>query len=171
MGNAREGSARTYTQAATGLLPDLASLVTRPKTAGETGGDLTRPLTFVGVSVAIGFLLQLPQLGKEDVFTTLVASMAVFKVLALVMFAAIIQLVCRMVRGHASFSATFSAYLYIVNPLYIAGVILEIARLGILRAYAWSLENISETKCRSCCLNASLRLGLRFARTANSQLQ
>ncbi len=123
-----------------GYLPDLASLVTRPKTAilrwvGEAAGDLTRPLTFVGVSVAIGFLLQLPQLGKEDVFTTLVASMAVFKVLALVMFAAIIQLMFRMAGGHASFAATFSAYLYIVSPLYIAGVILEIARLGILRAY------------------------------------
>jgi hypothetical protein len=121
-------------------LPDLASLVTSPKSAilswvGEAAGDLTRPLTFVGVSVAIGFLLQLPQLGKEDAFTTLVASMAVFKVLALVMFAAIIQLVFRMVGGHASFAATFSAYLYIVSPLYIAGVILEIARLGILRAY------------------------------------
>ena len=123
-----------------GYLPDLASLVTRPKTAmlrwvGEAGGDLTRPLTFVGVSVAIGFLLQLPQLGKEDVFTTLVASMAVFKVLALLMFAAIIQLVFRVAGRHASFSATFSAYLYIVSPLYIALVILEIARLGILRAY------------------------------------
>lgn len=123
-----------------GYLPDLASLATRPKTAilrwvGEAAGDLTRPLTFVGVSVAIGFLLQLPQLGKDDAFTTLVASMAVFKVLALVMFAAIIQLVFRMAGGHASFAATFSAYLYIVSPLYIAGVILEIARLGILRAY------------------------------------
>jgi hypothetical protein len=123
-----------------GYLPDLASLLTRPKTAmlrwvGEAAGDLTRPLTFVGVSVAIGFLLQLPQLGKEDVFTTLVASMAVFKVLALVMFAAVIQLVFRMAGGHASFSATFSAYLYIVSPLYIALVILEIARLGTLRAY------------------------------------
>ena len=123
-----------------GYLPDLASLVTRPKTSmlrwvGEAAGDLTRSLTFVGVSVAIGFLLQLPQLGKEDTFTTLVASMAVFKVLALVMFAAIIQLVFRMVRGHASFAATFSAYLYIVSPLYIAGVILEIARLGVLRVY------------------------------------
>jgi len=123
-----------------GYLPDLASLVTRPKTAmlrwvGEAAGDLTRPLTFVGVSVAVGFLLQLSQLGKEDGFTTLVASMAVFKVLALVGFAAIIQLVFRMAGGHASFAATFSAYLYIVSPLYIAGVILEIARLGILRAY------------------------------------
>jgi hypothetical protein len=45
-----------------GYLPDLVSLVNRPKTAMlrwvvEAAGDLTRPLTFVGVSVAIGFLL------------------------------------------------------------------------------------------------------------------
>lgn len=121
-------------------LPDLVSLVSRPKTAilrwiGETTGDLRRPLIFVGVSVAIGFLLQLPQLGKEDGFATLVASMAVFKVLALVLFAGIIHLAFLTVGGRALFAATFSAYLYLVSPLYLALVIREIATLGILRAY------------------------------------
>jgi hypothetical protein len=121
-------------------LPDLASLVTGPKTAilgwvEEAKGNLTRPLIFVAVSVAIGFLLQLPQLGKENDFATLVASMSVFKVLALVLFAAIIHLVFLAVGGRASFAATFSAYLYIVSPLYIVLVILETALLGVLRAY------------------------------------
>jgi hypothetical protein len=123
-----------------GYLPDLASLVTAPKTAilrwvGEAAGDLTRPLIFVAVSVGIGFLLQLPQLGKEADFATLVASMAVFKVLALVLFAAIIHLLFRAAGGRASFAATFSAYLYIVSPLYLVLVILETATLGVLRAY------------------------------------
>lgn len=123
-----------------GYLPDLASLVTGPKRAilrwiGKGTGDLKRPLTFVAVSVAIGFLLQLPQLGKEHDFTTLVASMAVFKVLALVLFAAIIHLVFLAAGGRARFAATFSTYLYIVSPLYIALVILETATLGVLRAY------------------------------------
>jgi len=123
-----------------GYLPDLASLVTGPKTAilrwiGETTGDLTRPLTFVAVSVAIGFLLQLPQLGKEDDFITLVASMAVFKVLALMLFAAIIHLAFLAAGGRTSFVATFSVYLYIVSPLYIVLVILETVTLGVLRAY------------------------------------
>jgi Yip1 domain len=121
-------------------LPDLASHVTGPKTAilgwvEEAKGNLTRPLIFVAVSVAIGFLLQLPQLGKENDFATLVASMSVFKVLALVLFAAIIHLVFLAVGGRASFAATFSAYLYIVSPLYIVLVILETALLGVLRAY------------------------------------
>ncbi len=121
-------------------LPDLVSLVTGPKTAirrwiEEEAGDLTRPLIFVGVSVAIGFLLQLPQLGKEADFTTLVASMAVFKILALLLFAAIIHVLFKLLRGRASFDATFSAYLYIVSPLYLVLVIVETATLGVLRAY------------------------------------
>ena len=121
-------------------LPNLASLVTGPKTAirlwiEEAAGDLTRPLTFVAVSVALGFLLQLPQLGKEADFATLIAGMAVFKILALLLFAAIIHLLFRLASGRASFAATFSAYLYIVSPLYLVLVIGEIATLGVLRAY------------------------------------
>ena len=121
-------------------LPDLVSLVTRPKTAilrwiEETKGDLTRPFIFVAISVAIGFLLQLPQLGKGHDFTTLAASMAMFKVLALVSVAGIIHLLFRAMGGRAAFAATFSAYLYIVSPLYLALVILETATLGVLRAY------------------------------------
>jgi|SRR6266850_1809472 len=121
-------------------LPDLIGLVTRPKTAilrwiEETGGDLTRPVIFVATTVAIGFLLQLPQLGKEHDFTTLVASMAVFKVLALVLFAGIIHVLFLGMGGRARFAATFSAYLYMVSPLYLALVIIEIATLGVLRAY------------------------------------
>lgn len=123
-----------------GYLPDLVSLITGPKTAilhqvDEARGDLTQPLVFVSVSVAIGFLLQLPQIGKENDFATLAASMAVIKVLALVIFALIIHLVFRAAGGHASFNSTFSAYLYIVSPLYIVLVILETAKLGILRTY------------------------------------
>jgi hypothetical protein len=121
-------------------LPDLVSLVTGPKTAiqrwiGKTKGDLARPLVFVAVSVAIGFLLQLPQLGGERDFTTLVASMAVFKVLALLLFAAIIHLLFLAAGGRARFAATFSAYLYFVSPLYLVLVILDTAALGVLRAY------------------------------------
>lgn len=123
-----------------GYLPDLANLVTGPKAAilrwvGEAAGDLTRPLIFVAVSVAIGFLLQLPQIGKEADFATLVASMAVFKVLALMVVAAIIHILFRAAGGSATFAATFSAYLYIVSPLYLVLVILDTASIGVLRAY------------------------------------
>ena len=71
-----------------GYLPDLTQIVSRPKPTiarlvDAAGGDLARPLIFVAVTVGFGFLLQLPQLGKEHDFATLVAGMAVFKVLAL----------------------------------------------------------------------------------------
>lgn len=122
-------------------LPDLVVLVTGPKTAimgwvREASGDLTRPLIFVSVSVAIGFLIQLPQLSKEADFASLVASMAVFKVIALMLVAAIIHLLFRVAGGQASFAATFSAYLYIVSPLYLAMVILDTAGIGILHDYS-----------------------------------
>src|SRR5262245_42335695 len=124
----------------TGYLPNLVHLVTRPKTAilrwvEEAKGGLMPPFIFVAISVAFGFLLQLPQLGKEHGFATLVAGMAVFKVVALLGFAGVIHLLFRVLRGRASFAATFSAYLYIVSPLYLVLVIIETATLGVLRAY------------------------------------
>ncbi len=121
-------------------LPELVSLVSRPKTTivpwvEGAAGDLTRPLVFVSMTVAIGFLLQLPQLGKEHDFATLVAGMAVFKVLALLGFAGVIHATFLAVRGRGRFVETFSLYLYSVSPLYLALVVLEIASLGVLRAH------------------------------------
>jgi hypothetical protein len=123
-----------------GYLPDLAALASRPKTTiarllDAGGGDLTRPLVFVAVSVGIGFLLQLPMLGREHDFATLVAGMAVVKVLALLGFAAVIHGCFLAVRGAAPFATTFAAYLYVVSPLYLALVVLEIASVGVLRAH------------------------------------
>jgi Yip1 domain len=120
-------------------IPAFGSLVTEPKAAiirwvEEEKGDLTRPLVFVGLSVSLGFLLQLQRVGKDD-FATLVVSMAMFKILSLVLFAAIIHKFFRIFGGYASFAETFSAYLYIVSPLYLVGVILRSATHGVLYAY------------------------------------
>jgi hypothetical protein len=123
-----------------GYLPEMAQLLAGPKTAmlrwiDEARGDLTRPLVFVGLAIAIGFLLQVPQLAKEQDFTVHASSMGLFKLLALVSLAAIIHLLFRMLGGHAPFSATFSAYLYLVSPLYVVLVVVELASQGVLRAY------------------------------------
>ena len=90
-----------------GYLPGMVSLVTGPKTTiirwvDEEKGDFTRPIIFVALSVAFGFLLQLPQISKDLDFVMLVVGMAVYKVLALVLFAVIIHLFFRVLRGHAS---------------------------------------------------------------------
>lgn len=123
-----------------GYLPDLGSLLTGPKTAivgwvEDAQGDLARPLIFVGLAIAIGFVLQLPQLGKEQEFVAHAASMGLFKVVALVVFAAIIHLLFRAVGGRASFTATFSAYLYLASPLYLALVLIDLASQGVVRAH------------------------------------
>lgn len=122
------------------FVPNFYRLATGPKTAivewvDEDQGDLTRPFAFVACTVAIGFLLQLPILGKGDDFVRLVSGMAVFKVIALVVVAAIIHLLFRLVRGRASFGVTLSTYLYAVSPLYLLGIVLEIISHGILRSY------------------------------------
>lgn len=121
-------------------LPHMGGLLLSPKTTivhwvKEAKGDLSRPLIFVGLTIAIGFVLQLPQLGKGQEFMVHAASMGLFKIVALAIFAAIIHFLFRMVGGNASFTATFSAYLYLASPLYLAGLLIELASMGVLRAY------------------------------------
>lgn len=123
-----------------GYVPDLGKLVTRPKTSivrwvEEEQGTLTKPVIFVAISVAIGFLLQLPRVEKDQSLTTLVSSMAGFKIVALIVFAAVIHGLFKLVGGAAKFVATFSAYLYIVSPLYMALVLFDLATQGVVRGY------------------------------------
>jgi TIR domain/Yip1 domain len=120
--------------------PDMARLVTRPKTSilqwtRDPNGILSRALVFVALSVAIGFLFQLPQLTKEQAFSSIAAGMAMFKVLAIVSMAGFIHLSFLAVRGRATFVSTLSAYLYVCSPLYLALVVLETASIGVLRTY------------------------------------
>ena len=82
------------------FLPDLGRLVTGPKRAivawvEEAKGDLSRPLVFVGLAIGIGFVLQLPLLGKEHEFMATAASMGLFKLVALLAYATIIHLLFR----------------------------------------------------------------------------
>ena len=122
------------------FLPDLGKLLTGPKRAivpwvEEAKGDLARPLVFVGVAIGIGFVLQLPLLGKEHDFMGTAASMALFKLVALLAFATIIHLLFRVVGGRAPFSSTFAAFLYLASPLYMALLLLDIASQGVVRAF------------------------------------
>jgi Yip1 domain len=122
------------------FLPDLGRLLTGPKRAivgwvDEAKGDLSRPLVFVGVAIGIGFVLQLPLLGKEHEFMATAASMGLFKLVALLAFATIIHLLFRIVGGRAAFTSTFAAYLYLASPLYMALVLLDLGSQGVVRAF------------------------------------
>lgn len=121
-------------------LPELGRLLVGPKTAivqwvEAARGDLTHALVFVGLTVAIGFVLQIPRLARDQDFLSHAASMGAFKLVALVAAAAIIHGLFRLLRGRAAFAATFAAYLCLASPLYLALLLVHLAGEGIVRAY------------------------------------
>ena len=102
----------------------MVNLVTRPKTTilgwvDRDKSELLKPIVFVALCVAIGFLLQVPRLAMGQSVANNVAGMATFKVVALVLASAIIQGLFKTLGGKGGFLETFSVYLYIVGPLYI----------------------------------------------------
>jgi SEFIR domain/Yip1 domain len=123
----------------TAYLLDFGRLCQGPKTAivrltGEAAGDLTRPLVMVAACVVLGFLLQLPQLRSAASFATFAGTVAI-KLIGIPMIAATIHLLFRRVGGRAGFASTFSAYLYLISPLYLVVVMMDTISLGVLRAY------------------------------------
>lgn len=120
-------------------LPDLFALLARPKASmlrwvEEATGDLTRPLVFVAMTVAIGFLIQIPQLGKEHDFMSLTAGITGFKLVSMVVIAAIIHGLFVAAGGRAGYPQTLSIYFYLACPLYLAMVLIDTASLGAVRA-------------------------------------
>lgn len=121
-------------------LPDLAAMVAHPKRtiiARSSGADddLRNALIFVALTVGLGFLLQAPTLPAEIDFIETAAAMAAYKVVAILLFSAVIHGLFRLVRGKAGFLRTLTAYIYMVSPLYLALVVLTLVSQGLLRAY------------------------------------
>jgi len=121
-------------------LPDLAAATVRPKTtiiAKSSGAphELQDALIFVGLTVGIGFLLQAPTLPKDIDFFEAAAAMAAFKVIAILLFSAVVQGLFRIVGGSGGYLRTLTAYLYMVSPLYLALVVLSLIAQGLVRAY------------------------------------
>ena len=139
-------------------LPDLAALVARPKrtiiaktgiakTNGETAGGagshqhdtpkapLHDALIFVGITIGLGFLLQAPTLPPESDFLLTATGMAAFKVIAILLFSAVIHGCFRLLGGKGAFLRTLAAYIYAVSPLYLALVVMSLIAQGLVRAY------------------------------------
>ncbi|GAB4376004.1 MAG: hypothetical protein Kow00114_39460 [Kiloniellaceae bacterium] len=121
-------------------LPDLAAVTVRPKTtiiAKSAGAphELQDALVFVGLTVGIGFLLQAPTLPKDVDFFEAAAAMAAFKVIAILLFSAVVQGLFRLAGGSGGYLRTLTAYLYMVSPLYLALVVLSLIAQGLVRAY------------------------------------
>ncbi|HJQ55993.1 MAG TPA: YIP1 family protein [Vineibacter sp.] len=121
-------------------VPELTRLIARPKTtvarftAGATD-DLTHALVFVGITVAIGFVLQAPTLAKGHDFLTIVGSMIAFKIVAFLAFSAVIFGVMRLLGGNGEYLKTLAVYAYLVCPAYLAAVVLDLIGRGIVRSH------------------------------------
>lgn len=121
-------------------VPDLAAVIGSPKRAiiARSSGapdDLQRAIVFVAITVGIGFLLQAPTLPPETDFITAAAAMAAFKVIAILLFSWVVWGVFRLLGGKGGYLGTLTAYLYMVSPLYLAGVVLILIAQGFVRAY------------------------------------
>jgi hypothetical protein len=120
--------------------PDLVRLIGRPKAtiaelAAGTPDDLTRASIFVGVSVAIGFALQAPTLAKEHDFLTVAGGMIAFKIVCILAFSAVIFVIMRLLGGSGDYPRTLTAHLYLISPLYLTGIVLELMARGVVRSY------------------------------------
>ena len=130
-------------------IPVLAAVVSAPRTTIasllEEKDRLAKALTFTGVTVAIGFLLQAPLTAEGTDILTVGGSMIAYKLIAILVFAGVIMAAFRVVGGKGSFEATLCAYLYVICPLYLALVVLDAVTLGALSSWnrdaalRWSL--------------------------------
>ena len=130
-------------------IPVLAAVISAPRTTIalllEEKDRLAKALTFTGVTVAIGFLLQAPLTTEAADILTVGGSMIAYKLIAILVFAGVIMAAFRVVGGKGSFEATLCAYLYVICPLYLALVVLDAVTLGALASWnrdaalRWSL--------------------------------
>jgi hypothetical protein len=121
-------------------VPELIALIGQPKRtiAACNDGDpegLRRAIAFVGITVAVGFVLQAPAIGPQGDFLALAASMAAFKVVAILLFSGVVWSIFRLVGGRGEYLRTLIAYIYMVSPQYLAMVVLSLIGTGFVRAY------------------------------------
>jgi hypothetical protein len=121
-------------------IPDLIHIVSRPKhfvaerNKGNEG-DLIKAFTFLGVSLAIFFILQAPvtTLGRSLLNDT--ASRGILYLLSIVVFSAVLLLSWRIVGGKATYQGYLLTSSYYGGVIAIGLAIATLSSVGILRAF------------------------------------
>lgn len=130
----------------TRYVPVLVAMTTAPnRTAEDLVEDpdrLEKALLFGGITAFVGFVLQAPLLQPEDEFIVLAGSMLVLKILAILMFSFVILVSFRVVGCRGPFDTTLPAYLYVVSPLYLLFIVLDMINIGVLSTHnpQWALD-------------------------------
>jgi hypothetical protein len=120
--------------------PLLGAMLAAPKTTilQEVRGvehPIPKAMTFIGLSIVFGFLLQAPFGGDATRLASAIASMVALYSLTLFLGAMVIMLSFRLVGGRATLELNLSAYLYLMGPLYLFLLITNFLSIGIIATH------------------------------------
>src|SRR5438876_5918373 len=118
---------------------DLVQLVIRPKrfiAERNTGqeGDLLKALTFLGISLSIGFILQAPLLPEKN-FWTDAGSNGIAFLLATTIFSGVLSISWRIVGAKLDFQRILITLSYYAAAIALGLVVMSLCQLGILRIF------------------------------------
>ena len=100
---------------------------------------LNNAFVFVAMTLAIGFAFQAPLVHATENSVTTMSSMLAFKIIAILVFSAVMWSVFRILGGKGDYETTLSAYLYVICPIYLLSLILTLIAVGIITTHDASL--------------------------------
>jgi hypothetical protein len=98
-----------------------------------TDGAMADALVFLGISLLVAFVAQLPLLTDQKDFLTAFAPQAVITFLSFVLSVAVVQLCWRLVGGGASFKSTFILSCYVSGVALLLLLVFNLAAQGSFR--------------------------------------
>lgn len=121
-------------------VPALVSIVATPrqtirKLITDEPEVLNRALSFCGLTLALGFVLQAPLAHSEQDFTAYAGSLLVLRIIAVLTFAGFVVLLFRLVGGKGDYQSTLCACLYITSPVYLFLIVTNLIMLGVISQY------------------------------------
>jgi hypothetical protein len=109
---------------------------------GNEQKKLKSAFSFFVVTLAIGVILRMPLLGQEKEFARNSASLLVFRVVAVLIFAGVIQWLFSVCKGQGSYRQTLCASFYISSPTYLLLVMVHMIGAGILSSQDLGLAEV-----------------------------
>ncbi len=96
---------------------------------------LNKAFVFVAMTLAIGFAFQAPLVHATENPVTTMTSMLAFKIVATLVFSAVVWSVFRLLGGRGDYETTLCAYLYAICPIYLLLLILTLIAVGIITTH------------------------------------
>ena len=125
------------------FLPLFVRIVAHPRinilTLAQRPGAIADALAFFAICSAIGLVLQAPFLMERNEFTTAAGMLAIYKVMEVAIAAVALVGVFRLLRGKGAYEPMLSATFYIISPVYLFSVVMNLLINGLLTGYDQAL--------------------------------